>query len=81
MSTNTPICKLISFYIKKGSQKAHNDDITGFGLFPEENSIITISKDKSMKVRRFLAKKKTVLVSTKKLVERQEYGDKIDRRN
>ena len=38
-SSDSPIC----------SMKAHQSDITGFLLSQEENALISISKDKSMK--------------------------------
>lgn len=35
---------------KIGSMKAHQDDVTGLYLLPDETSIVSVSKDKSMKV-------------------------------
>ena len=34
--------------------KCHGDDVTGFNLLKDETALVTISKDKSMKVIYFI---------------------------
>lgn len=54
------------FTINIGSMKAHQDDVTGIFLLPDETSIVTVSKDKSMKVKVFY--NNLVLAPTNELV-------------